>query len=232
MLAWGVTLLIVGLLSFFLPIFGKQFLLVTLLGFSGMAESVTGLLFAVVGALLVKSWFDLENEESRKRRASFSAKASLEQLQRAPDAHGSETPAVVERAKSNSSQKVADHPPQPVNGNELTVITERHFAEAEAGNFHTQFLVGRAYLEGTHGLPQQFDEAASYLLRSAEQKHPAASYLLAKLYANGAGVQQDFDKARACAMFALECGVKGSESLIIGIDNRSKAARAPKTPPH
>ena len=52
MLAWGAVLMLVGALSFVLPMFGRQFIVVSLLGLTGAGSAGAGLLFMAVGAYL------------------------------------------------------------------------------------------------------------------------------------------------------------------------------------
>ncbi|XUO84836.1 hypothetical protein RVM27_03830 [Halomonas sp. KM007] len=52
MFGLGVTIFIVGLFSFILPLFGRQFILITLFEMSGIQSIIAGLAFMVVGAIL------------------------------------------------------------------------------------------------------------------------------------------------------------------------------------
>lgn len=52
MFSWGVTLMVVGGLSFVLPIFGRQFIVVSALGLTGMDSAVAGIILFVIGILL------------------------------------------------------------------------------------------------------------------------------------------------------------------------------------
>ena len=52
MLGWGIALMIIGGLSFILPMFGRQFALVHLIGLSGMGSAVAGLVLIVIGVVL------------------------------------------------------------------------------------------------------------------------------------------------------------------------------------
>lgn len=53
MLNWGITLLVIGLFSFVLPMFGRQFLIVTAFSPSGLGTSIAGFIISSVGACLV-----------------------------------------------------------------------------------------------------------------------------------------------------------------------------------
>ncbi len=52
MLGWGYLLFIIGALSFVLPLFGRQFVLVKALGFTGASSVLIGLIFMGAGAFL------------------------------------------------------------------------------------------------------------------------------------------------------------------------------------
>jgi hypothetical protein len=52
MLGWGISLMVVGALSFALPLMGRQFLLVSLVGLTGIGSVVAGLVLFIVGVML------------------------------------------------------------------------------------------------------------------------------------------------------------------------------------
>lgn len=53
MYQWGAILIAIGALSFLLPLFGRQFILVSLLGVSGVGSAAAGFLLVVVGVFLL-----------------------------------------------------------------------------------------------------------------------------------------------------------------------------------
>lgn len=53
MFAWGLTLAAVGFLSFVLPLFGRQFIVVSAIGLSGAGSIGTGLLLLAIGVALM-----------------------------------------------------------------------------------------------------------------------------------------------------------------------------------
>lgn len=63
MMAWGVVLMIIGALSFVLPMMGRQFIVVSLLGFTGMGSAVAGIVLIGIGGFL----FHLAREEEKKQ---------------------------------------------------------------------------------------------------------------------------------------------------------------------
>lgn len=52
MFGWAVTLMIIGGASFILPLFGRQFVLVSLVGLTGMGAVLAGVLIFVIGVVL------------------------------------------------------------------------------------------------------------------------------------------------------------------------------------
>ena len=63
MLNWGIGLLVVGLFSFVLPMFGRQFLVVTAFVSPGISASVVGLIFSSVGAFLI--YLGIKKEQNK-----------------------------------------------------------------------------------------------------------------------------------------------------------------------
>lgn len=62
MLGWGITLMAVGFLSFILPIFGRQFAIVTLFGLTGAGSAVAGVIFFAIGLVLFLQAIKKEKE--------------------------------------------------------------------------------------------------------------------------------------------------------------------------
>jgi hypothetical protein len=52
MFSWGLLLMVIGSLSFVLPIFGRQFIVVSALGLTGMGSAMAGIVLFVIGILL------------------------------------------------------------------------------------------------------------------------------------------------------------------------------------
>lgn len=66
MVAWGIRLLVIGLFSLLLPLFGRQFNVIMLLGLTGVGTALIGAVLAVVGAaMLFMNWVG-ENSPSPK----------------------------------------------------------------------------------------------------------------------------------------------------------------------
>jgi uncharacterized protein len=66
----------------------------------------------------------------------------------------------------------------------------RTVARAERGDAHAQAVLGFMYANG-RGVPQSYDIAVDWYLRSAEQGDPDGQYLLGLMYDKGLGVNVD-----------------------------------------
>jgi len=66
MFNWGVVLMVVGGLSFVLPIFGRQFVIVSALGLTGANSAVVGIVLFVIGFML----FNTSNRSRESESAS------------------------------------------------------------------------------------------------------------------------------------------------------------------
>jgi TPR repeat protein len=73
-------------------------------------------------------------------------------------------------------------------GEEGTV--RRIMARAFRGDAHAQALLGFMYANG-RGVPQSYDVAVDWYLRSAHQGDPTGQYLLGLMYDKGFGVDMD-----------------------------------------
>ncbi len=68
---------------------------------------------------------------------------------------------------------------------------------ADAGDMEAQTSIGYGYASGSYGLTIDYDKALYYTRKAANQNYDSAIYNLGLFYFNGAGVEQDFDKASA-----------------------------------
>jgi TPR repeat protein len=68
-------------------------------------------------------------------------------------------------------------------------------AAAEKGNATAQFFVGLRYHEGANGHPKDFEKAAFWWKKSAEQEFPDAEVGMGELYLAGRGVRRDSQEA-------------------------------------
>ncbi len=195
MLGGGLALVLIGALSFLLPLFGRQFILVKILGLTGMGSSIAGLVFIGVGIILIKVAIKTGSQESAK-------------------AHQTQPiPAQLPATKRDS--------PRSENFND-DVITEKVFAAADAGDIDMQFLVGSTYLSGANGLPKNPGRAFHYISKAAIDGHGLAAYALSSLYADGLGVAQNFDSARVWAVRAKGRGILDADKMLAIIDAKRR----------
>lgn len=68
MFPWGVVLLLMGVLSFVLPAFGRQFILISLLGLAGPGAVGVGILFITVGGGMMFLASQIEKRDEAKER--------------------------------------------------------------------------------------------------------------------------------------------------------------------
>lgn len=66
MFGWGITLMAVGGLSFVLPIFGRQFIVVSALGLTGMGSAMAGIVLFAIGVMLFNA--AKKGEEAERAR--------------------------------------------------------------------------------------------------------------------------------------------------------------------
>lgn len=196
MLGAGLVLVLVGGLSFLLALFGRQFVWVKLLGLTGVGSSFAGLVFIGIGIVLIKLAMKTGQNETTKS-------GSMQPLQ--PAASSSAYPSNVTNEPANE------------------VITEEKFAAADAGDTDAQLLVGAAYLSGAKGLPNDPERGFQYIHKAAMAGHALASHLLAALYADGLGVQRNFDNARIWAMKAKSHGITDADNMLAAIDAKRRA---------
>lgn len=74
MYSWGLVLMVVGGLSFVLPIFGRQFIIVAALGLTGMGSAVAGIVLFAVGLMLFNTAKRNEIAERARQFADFGVK--------------------------------------------------------------------------------------------------------------------------------------------------------------
>jgi TPR repeat protein len=69
-------------------------------------------------------------------------------------------------------------------------------AEADPGNVVSQGFLGIMYLQGRHGVPQNYEEAFRLLTKAATQGASRPSVWLGTMYEGGLGIPVDLEKAR------------------------------------
>lgn len=67
--------------------------------------------------------------------------------------------------------------------------------KAQAGNPNSQFALAKRYFDGRRGTVQDYNEAAKWFGKAAEQGLAEAQDYLGRMYYNGYGVQQDYNEA-------------------------------------
>ena len=77
-----------------------------------------------------------------------------------------------------------------VGRSDLTAAARRIIPQALRGDAHAQAVLGFMYANG-RGVPQSYDVAVDWYLRSAEQGDPTGQYLLGLMYDKGFGVTQN-----------------------------------------
>lgn len=77
MFSWGIVLMVVGGFSFILPIFGRQFIIVSALGLTGIGSAMAGIVLFVIGILLFNA---ARNKESPEHPIPRSANYDVPQL--------------------------------------------------------------------------------------------------------------------------------------------------------
>ncbi len=75
---------------------------------------------------------------------------------------------------------------------------------ATAGNAHAQYIIGLAYLDGTQGLPENYESAVKWLKLAAGQDHVDAMLMLSACYSTGKGTPVNDELARVWKQRALE----------------------------
>jgi TPR repeat protein len=126
---------------------------------------------------------------------------------------------IIKRQKTFEAKKAAPLKQESLFGAKSDgVITEKAIAAADAGDNEMQVLVGTAYLAGANGLPHEPKKAATYLLNAAKGGNGFAAFIVAGLYADGLGVDQDFDLARHWAVKSKQLGVPDADQMISAID--------------
>lgn len=77
---------------------------------------------------------------------------------------------------------------------------------AEAGEVAAQYDVGRAYWDGTHGLPVSYYEAFEWMHRAARGGHLDAKYRLGFMYDKALGVKENVNAAHVYYLAAAREG--------------------------
>src|SRR5690606_13554285 len=103
---WGITLMAVGGLSFVLPIFGRQFIVVSALGLSGMGSAMAGIVLFAIGVMLFNA---AKKEEEAERERSSSNYTSTKPASTSPPPARSYTYKSIEKPASPERQRIEPH---------------------------------------------------------------------------------------------------------------------------
>jgi TPR repeat protein len=76
-----------------------------------------------------------------------------------------------------------------------SVSIEELLNKAESGDPNSQLVLAQKYFDGRRGIPQDYNEAAKWFRKAAEQGLADAQNNLGKMYYNGHGVPQDYNEA-------------------------------------
>lgn len=78
------------------------------------------------------------------------------------------------------------------------------------------------------GVPQDYEEAARWFRKSAEQGYDKALYNLGILYSKGTGVPQDFLQAYLCFQLAADQGIQDAMVYLDVMARRMTPTRSPR----
>lgn len=106
MFGWGITLMAVGGLSFILPIFGRQFIVVSALGLTGMGSAIAGIVLFAIGVMLFNA---AKKEEASERARSSSNYTSTKSTSTPPLSARSHTDKPIEKPASPERKSKEPH---------------------------------------------------------------------------------------------------------------------------
>jgi TPR repeat protein len=75
------------------------------------------------------------------------------------------------------------------------ISIEELLKKAESGDPNSQLILAKKYFDGRRGTVQDYNEAAKWFRKAAEQGFTEAQDYLGRMYYNGYGVQQDYNEA-------------------------------------
>lgn len=114
------------------------------------------------------------------------------------------------------------------------IASVRHLAQS--GNPQAQFILGNRYFKGdsNYRLPQSYDDAMSWYLKSARQGHTGAAYNLGVMSLKAKGMPRDLIEALAWFKIAAHRGHGNSKKLVAELESllgedHIRAAEALKT---
>jgi len=100
-------------------------------------------------------------------------------------------------------------------------------AKAEGGDAEAQFGLGLKYANGVEGEGQDYEHAAQWYRKAAEQQHPLAQFNLGMMYVEGQGVDQDSEQAALWFERAARQGDAGAQFNMGMVHRRASLERKP-----
>ncbi|MCG8463659.1 MAG: sel1 repeat family protein [Xanthomonadales bacterium] len=99
------------------------------------------------------------------------------------------------------------------------IASVRHLAQS--GNPQAQFILGNRYFKGdsAYRLPQSYDDAMGWYLKSARQGHTGAAYNLGVMSLKAKGMPRDLIEALAWFKIAAHGGHGNSKKLIAELES-------------
>ncbi len=80
---------------------------------------------------------------------------------------------------------------------------------ARAGHPNSQFEIGRYYTNGRGPVQGDYETAAGWYKKAADQNNAEAQNMLSLMYSDGLGIEQDMHQARLLSEAAVKNGLKG-----------------------
>lgn len=87
-------------------------------------------------------------------------------------------------------------------------------AKAQAGDVNAQYKLAVDYYIGQHGAPRNYEQAAAWARKAAEQGDPGSQTLLGALYTKGDGVPQSYTQSIAWYRKAAEQGSPWAQTAL------------------
>lgn len=113
----------------------------------------------------------------------------------------------AEAAKKREAETLKPQPPENVSPpTDLPAEIREMTEKAERGLVASQHSLGVLYAEGAPGVERNYEEAAKWHLRAAENGHAESQNYIGFAFDKGVGVTQDSSKARTWYEYAAEQG--------------------------
>ena len=90
-----------------------------------------------------------------------------------------------------------------------TLAYDYYLKSARAGHPNSQYEIGRYYTNGRGPVQGNFETAAGWYKKAADQNNAEAQNMLSLMYSDGLGIEQDMRQARLLSEAAVKNGLKG-----------------------